>query len=54
MTQPNPQHGVVVSRQAIADSHNFRQRATPQGDLLDYIKSLEKRIARLEAALNTH
>jgi len=51
MTQPTPQR--PMSRQAAADSHNFRQRATPQGDLLDIIKDLQRRVERLEATLNT-
>lgn len=56
MTQPaQASHPYVpASVRASADSHNFRQRATPQGDLLDYIIALEKRVARLEAQINTH
>jgi hypothetical protein len=57
MTDPNPhpsQGQQVMTRQALADSHSFRSRVTPQGDLLDYIKSLEKRIAKLESHINTH
>jgi hypothetical protein len=53
MTEPTPSPP-QMSRQAVADSHNFRQRATSRGDLLDIILALEKRVARLEAQLQTH
>jgi len=55
MTEP-VQHPnqAPMSRQAYADAHNFRTRVTPQGDLLDMIRDLRKRIERLEAQINTH
>jgi len=43
-----------MSRQAHGDVQNFRTRVTPQGDLLDTIRDLRKRIERLEAQINTH
>jgi len=55
MTQPQEHpNRIPLSRQAAADTNNFRTRVTPQGDLLDYIRGLERRIARLEAQVNTH
>lgn len=53
MSEPTPYPQQPMSHQAMVDSHNFRARATPQGDLLDRIRDLEKRLSRLEAALNT-
>jgi len=52
--QPVQHPNQVMSRQAMADSHNFRTRVTPQGDLLDMIRDLRKRVERLEAQINTH
>lgn len=55
MTSPEPQQPQpVMSRAAHQDSHAFRTRATRDGDILDIIKALEKRITRLEAQNNTH
>lgn len=55
MTQPEPQSRTTsMSRQAIADSHNFRTRVTREGDLLDMIRDLRKRVEKLEAQVNTH
>jgi len=54
MSEPTPYPQRPTSHQVVADSHNFRTRVTPQGDLIDIIKDLQKRVARLEATLNTH
>jgi len=55
MTQPQEHpNRIPLSRQAVADTHNFRTRVTPQGDLIDIIKDLQRRVARLEAQVGTH